>query len=91
MIKVLELFAGSRSIGKAAEAQGLEVFSVDVKQWGNIDLVKDINNLELKDVPFVPDIVWSGTPCTTYSIAAKSHHRNPDFSPKTDFAFFVMK
>lgn len=88
MIKVLELFAGSRSIGKAAEAQGLEVFSVDVKQWGNIDLVKDINNLELKDVPFVPDIVWSGTPCTTYSIAAISHHRNPDFSPKTDFAFF---
>ena len=28
----------------------------------------------------------AGTPCTTYSLAAISHHRNEDRSPKTDFA-----
>lgn len=85
-MKVLELFAGSRSIGKAAEKRGHEVFSIDVKDFENINLVKDINELNLEDVPFIPDLIWSGTPCTTYSIAAISHHRGENYSPKTEFA-----
>ena len=28
---------------------------------------------------------WSGTPCTTYSLAGISHHRNHDRSPITEF------
>ena len=32
-IKILELFAGSRSIGKVAEELGYKVFSVDVKDF----------------------------------------------------------
>jgi len=86
-MKVLELFAGSRSIGKVAEERGHEVFSVDINNFEGIDLVKDVDELLMEDIPFIPDMVWSGTPCTTYSLAAGSHHRYANFKPKTEFAF----
>jgi len=84
-LKVLELFAGSRSIGKVADELGYEVFSVDVNNFEGIDLVKDIEFLTKDDIPFIPDVIWASPPCTTYSIAAISHHRDMG-KPKTDFA-----
>lgn len=84
-MRVLELFAGSRSIGKVAEELGHQVFSVDVKDFEKIDLVKDIEFLTKKDIPFIPDFIWASPPCTTYSIAAIGHHRDMG-KPKTDFA-----
>ena len=84
--KLLELFAGSRSWGKVAEKLGYEVFSVDWKQFDGIDLVIDIEDLTEDMIPFIPDVVIDGRPCTTFSMAAISHHRNEDGTPKTDFA-----
>ena len=84
-MKVLELFAGSRSIGKVADELGYEVFSVDINNFKGIDLVKDIEFLTKEDIPFIPDVIWASPPCTTYSIAAISHHRDMG-KPKTDFA-----
>jgi len=84
-IKVLELFAGSRSIGKVADDLGYEVFSVDINDFDGINLVKDIEFLTKDDIPFIPDVIWASPPCTTYSIAAIGHHRDMG-KPKTDFA-----
>ena len=84
-IKVLELFAGSRSIGKVADKLGYEVFSVDINDFDGINLVKDIEFLTKDDIPFIPDVIWASPPCTTYSIAAIGHHRDMG-KPKTDFA-----
>jgi len=84
-MKVLELFAGSRSIGKVAESLGMEVFSVDWEQYEGINLSKDIGELTLNDVPFVPDFIWASPDCTTYTIAAISHHRNGT-EPKSEYA-----
>lgn len=74
-MNILELFAGSRSIGNVADDLGCNVFSVDINNFKNINLVKDIEFLSPKDIPFIPDMIWASPPCTTYSIAAISHHR----------------
>lgn len=84
-MKVLELFAGSRSFGKAAESLGFKVFSSDINNFENINYAVDILNFDINKVPFVPDVIWASPPCTTYSIAAISHHR-PKNKPLSDFA-----
>ena len=84
-MNLLELHAGSRSIGNAAEKLGLNVFSVDWQQFDNIDLVIDIEELKPSDIPFIPDIIWTSPDCTTYSIAAISSHRN-GLIPISDYA-----
>jgi len=96
-MKVLELFAGTRSIGKAFEAKGHEVFSVEWdKKFENIDLYKDIGELtasEILDKFGQPDVVWMSPDCSSYSMAAIFYHRvkNPEtgnLDPKTDYAKF---
>jgi hypothetical protein len=85
-IKILELFAGSRSIGKVAEQLEMQVFSVDWKKYDGINLSIDIEDLESDDVPFIPDVVWASPDCTTYSIAACSTHRINSIEPKSEYA-----
>ena len=96
-IKVLELFAGTRSIGKAFEAHGHEVFSVEWdRQFENIDLYADILTVTADDIRArfgKPDVIWASPDCTTYSIAAISHHRqqNPEtgnLDPVSEYARF---
>jgi hypothetical protein len=85
-IKVLELFAGSRSIGNTAEELGMKVFSVDWTKYDKIDLAIDIEDLKKEDVPFTPDFVWASPDCTTYSIAAVSKHRRNRIEPVSEYA-----
>jgi hypothetical protein len=73
-IKVLELFAGSRSIGNVAEKNDCQVFSSDINSFEKIDYVIDILEFEVGKVPFVPDIIWASPPCTFFSVASIGHH-----------------
>ena len=85
-MKALELFAGSRSIGKQAEALGFEVFSSDINDFEGIDYVTDIMNFNVNEVPFIPDVIWASPPCTTFSVASIGHHWFKDYVPKTEKA-----
>ena len=82
-MKILELFAGSRSVGNIAEERGHDVFSVDINTFKGIDLVKNILDLKKKDIPFVPDMIWASPPCTYFSVASIGHHWNENHTPKT--------
>lgn len=84
-LNVLELFAGSRSIGKEANLLGMNVFSVDWYDFDGINLSIDIEYLKITDIPFIPDVIWASPDCTTYTIAAISHHRNGT-TPISDYA-----
>lgn len=81
-MKVLELFAGTRSIGKAFEEKGHDVFSIEWdKQHENIDWYVDIMEVTAADILErfgKPDVIWASPDCTTYSIAAISHHRTKE-------------
>ena len=95
-MKVLELFAGTRSIGKAFEEKGHEVFSIEWdKSFENIDLYKNIYELSAKEILDKfgnPDVIWASPDCSSYSIAAISHHRkreeNGNLAPVSEYAKF---
>lgn len=93
-LKVLELFAGTRSIGKAFERAGHEVYSVEWDEAHvDIDWYADISRVtteEILDRFGKPDVIWASPDCTTYSIAGISHHRikeeNGNLAPKSEYA-----
>ncbi|MEB8141620.1 DNA cytosine methyltransferase [Mammaliicoccus sciuri] len=96
-MKILELFAGTRSVGKSFEEEGHQVFSVEWdKKHQNIDLYTDISQLtadEVLDKFGRPDVIWASPDCTSYSIAGISHHRTRDeltgnLLPKSEYAKF---
>lgn len=98
-MKILELFAGTQSIGKAFEAAGHEVFSVDWdKKHANINLYTDISELTAEQILSEfgrPDVIWASPDCTTYSVAAISRHRrkgeNGNLIPISEYAKFCDK
>tara|TARA_B100001093_G_scaffold81627_1_gene73041 strand:- start:1385 stop:2017 length:633 start_codon:yes stop_codon:yes gene_type:complete len=90
-MNVLELFAGSRSIGKAAESLGYNVYSSDINPFDNIDYSIDILKFNINKIPFRPDIIWASPPCTYFSVASIGKHWNKDHTPKTEQAVFGVK
>jgi len=88
-MKVLELFAGSRSVGKIAEELGMKVFSSDLIAFEGIHYPISILDFDVTKVPFKPDIIWASPPCTGFSVAAIGHHWTGGkgaYIPKTDTA-----
>ena len=98
-MKVLELFAGTRSIGKSFESNGHDVFSVEWdKSFENIDLYEDVLKVSAEDILESfghPDVIWASPDCSTYSIASISHHRKKEESgnlaPVSEYAKFCDK
>ena len=83
-------------MAKHLNGGGHEVFSIEWdKRFENIDLYADIGNITAEEIIEKfgkPDVIWASPDCTTYSIAAISHHRRKDedgnLSPVSDYAKF---
>jgi len=91
---LLELFCGTKSIGKVFQKHGAEVFSVDFDPQHNPDLCINILEFTIDMLPEkfrTPDVIWASPPCTTFSIASVGHHYNKDRTPKTKEAEIGIK
>lgn len=79
--KLLELFAGSRSVGKEAEKLGFEVYSVDKFINENMSCICDIQELTkdfITDNFGTPDIIWGSPVCSAWSKVGWHNHRKRD-------------
>tara|TARA_R110001592_G_scaffold342978_1_gene633074 strand:+ start:601 stop:1185 length:585 start_codon:yes stop_codon:yes gene_type:complete len=66
-MKVLELFSGTRSIGKCCDMLGWESVSVDLIMDADHKCdIMDFNYKQYEKNEF--DIIWASPPCTEYSI-----------------------
>ena len=80
-LKVLELFSGTECISNAFRRKGHQCYTVDWDEQFPSNLHRDINDLTTKDILDAfgkPDIVFLGTDCTCYSVAAIGRHRKKD-------------
>ena len=79
IVKVLDLFCGTKSIANAFQQHGHEVYTVDWNAEFKPTLCADIGTLTADDIinlcGGVPDIIWASPDCTSYSVAAISYHR----------------
>ena len=77
-LKVVDLFAGTRSISKIFEDKGHKTYAIEWdKSHANIDWYVDINEVNTNDIieKFgVPDVIWVSCPCEKFSVAAIGKH-----------------
>ena len=88
MVVLLDLYAGSGSVGTVARKMGWEVIGIDNNPHASgASIYADILKYNYRSLP-VPDVIFSSPPCTTYSTAATWYrHRDPKTAvPLTDAA-----
>ena len=70
-MKLLELFSGTKSVGKAAERLGYEIISLDLK---DADINCDILDWDYTKYPTgYFDVIWASPPCNTFSFQRQSN------------------
>lgn len=78
-MRLLELFCGTKSVGKVAEKRGWEVISLDFNPKFNATITEDI--MEWDYTAYPPDyfdVVWGSPDCRTWSFATAGKYRTKD-------------
>lgn len=82
-MKLLELFCGTKSVGKEFAKLGYEVTSVDIDIVFQPDILIDIRDFEPTEYY---DVIWASPPCEGFSVTNIGRNWNYDNTPKTDTA-----
>ena len=76
-MRLLELFSGTGSIGRAFEAQGWEVISIDTDPQAQATFRQDITRWNCTALLGKKiDVIWASPPCTNYSALRKSTEKD---------------
>lgn len=80
--RLCELFCGTKSIGREAEALGWDVVSVDLREDFEPSICCDLLDFDYKAAWSPGEFIWvhASPPCSLYSIAAK--HRDVETANK---------
>tara|TARA_R110000868_G_scaffold97579_4_gene268319 strand:+ start:706 stop:1374 length:669 start_codon:yes stop_codon:yes gene_type:complete len=77
--RLLELFCGTKSVGKEFQKVGYEVVSLDYNKKFNATHTVDILTWDYKQ--YEPDyfnVIWASPDCTTFSLATGGKYRTKD-------------
>jgi site-specific DNA-cytosine methylase len=88
-MKILELFAGSKSFSTAAQLLGHTTFTSDYDEAFDCSYTVDILDFDINKLPWKPDVIWASPPCETFSVASIGHHwtgGSRAYIPKTEKA-----
>lgn len=84
-MRLLELFCGTKSIGKEFEKVGFEVTSLDFDAQFGATYTADI--LTIPDDFFSGfDVVWASPPCNAFTVALIGRNWYHNHEPKNDLA-----
>ena len=90
--RILELFCGTKSVGKVFELAGYEVVSLDYNPKFKATHTEDILTWDYKQYsPDYFDVIWASPPCTYFSVASIGKHWNKDHTPKSKNALDGVK
>ncbi|HDN59995.1 MAG: DNA cytosine methyltransferase [Gammaproteobacteria bacterium] len=81
-METCELFSGTRSFSKVAEAQGHLTFCVEYDKQFTANLYADILTVKRKDLPKKIDVLWASPPCQAFSVASIGSSWCGSYCPK---------
>lgn len=83
MKRLLEIFCGTKSVGKVAEKAGFKVVSIDIDPKYEPTHLTDILKWNYKQYPIgYFDTIWASPPCTEFSKAKSTGLRNLEHATK---------
>jgi len=87
---LLELFCGSKSVGKVFEKEGWDVISLDIEKKFDPTICIDFMDWDYKSVQNI-DCIWASPDCACYSLASGGRHFDAERKPKTDKCIKSLK